>query len=53
MDETLIKEVIILVVPPYGYLPTIKIGGKEVYRGEYQTTLEGAVLKIKSRPEMM
>ena len=42
-------ELIIIIVPGYGYIPTIKIDGKETYRGAYQETEEDALKKCKAR----
>ena len=43
------SDLIIRRVNGYGYLPIIKLDGKETYRGEYQETPEEALNKIKAR----
>lgn len=39
-------EFIIRVVVGYGYLPILKVSGREVYRGEYAKTPEQALAWI-------
>ena len=47
-------DLIIRVVPDYGFLPIIKDeDGNQLYRGEYQETTEGALHKICDRIEEM
>ena len=42
-------DIIIRVVPDYGFLPILEKDGKEVYRGEFQKTPLGAMSKCQDR----
>ena len=42
-------DIIIRVVPEYGYLPIIKVGDEEIYRGEFQPNIATAAAKAEAR----
>jgi hypothetical protein len=46
-------DMIVRVVEGYGYLPIVEVDGKEVYRGEYQTTANKALTKCKEAVERL
>ena len=46
-------DIIVRIVPNYGFLPIIMVDGKEVYRGEFQSTHKAAFDRAVARLDVI
>ena len=49
MTNELATDIIIRIVPKYGFLPIIERNGQEIYRGEFRSSVEDTLVDCLDR----